>query len=284
VISCGHCWEYEIRAREHPGRDLRRCRVLLDRGFRRSADRLDPEIGRFGKADRVMSAVVFRLYRKLKGLEAPGCPEAAGLKALMREACKRAGRSAAGAPRIRYAKACAVAKRFGQGFGSCMRLIGIPGAWKTNNAAERGLRLAAPDRKNSCGARSGEGAFYLEIMRTAFATTRMRGEAFYISRPKPSTPFSAAGRTPSLRHPTDPVSVKYMEAGEDMRRKLKKTKADGGGNGGAVVPARGKRKIRSPRALPSAAGGRGRKALRPPGRPGAGNGACSAWKRARHPC
>jgi hypothetical protein len=148
---------YEKRAREHPGREPRRRRARLDCGFRRRADRLDQEIGRFGKAAHVKPAVVFRRHRKLKGLGAPGCPDSAGLKALMREACKRAVRRGAGAPRLKNTKVRALAKRFGQGFGSCRRFIGMPGAGPTDNAAERELRHAAPDRKNSRGARSGEG-------------------------------------------------------------------------------------------------------------------------------
>jgi hypothetical protein len=179
VIACDRCRVYGKWAGEHPGQEPRRCRARLDREFRRRADRLDPEIGRFGKAAQVKPAVVFRPRRKLKGLEAPGCPEAMRLKALVREAFERPGRRAAGAPRIRNAKACALAKRFEQGFGSYTRFIGIPGAGPTNSAAERALRHAALDRKNSCGAQSGEGALFLEIMRAAFATTRMRCEAFF---------------------------------------------------------------------------------------------------------
>jgi hypothetical protein len=83
------------------------------------------------------------------------------LKALVREAFERPGRRAAGAPRIRNTKACAPAKRFGQGFGSRMRFIGILGAGPMDNAAERALTHAAPDRENSRGARSGEGALFL---------------------------------------------------------------------------------------------------------------------------
>jgi hypothetical protein len=275
VISCDHYCVYEKRAREHPGQDLRRRRAHLDREFRRRADHLDPEIGRFGKIAHVKPAVVVRLHRMYTGLEDPGCPEGARLKALMREAFERPGRRAAGAPRIRNTKARAPAKRFGQGFGSYTRFIDVPGAGPTNNAAERALRHAAPDRKNSCGAQSEEGALFLEVMRAAFAATRMRGEAFFHNAAETLAAFYDGRQTPSRLHPMEPVTVKYMEVTKDMRRKLKKTKkADDGGadaNGEraavpAVVPARAKREIRfPPPARPRAVAGAGRPPAHPEG-------------------